>query len=76
MMVSDGFAIIYDLQDAYAWRQAHVHRCLWGRRFCQHYVLDEDHQLIVFMPGGERWQLWEAHRKRWILGQGLEDRAA
>ena len=52
--MSASFAIIYDLQDAHAWRQAHAHRRLWGRRFCQHYVLDEDHLLIVFMPGGDR----------------------
>ena len=75
-MISDGFAIIYDLRRPGAWRQAHAHRSLWGRRFCQHYVLDEDHLLIVFMPGGDRWRLWEAHRKRWILGQDLEDRGA
>jgi hypothetical protein len=74
--MSASFAIIYHLQDAHAWRQAHAHRRLWGRRFCQHYVLDEDHLLIVFIPGGERWQLWEAHRKQRILGQDLGDRAA
>jgi len=68
-MISDGFAIVYDLTCAYAWRQAHAHRRLWGRCFCEHYVLDEDHLLIVFVPGGERWQRWEANRKRWILGR-------
>jgi hypothetical protein len=73
-MLSEGFAIIYDLQDAHAWRQAHAHRSLWGRRFCQHYVLDEDHLLIVFIPGGTRWASWEARRERWILGH-LEGRA-
>jgi hypothetical protein len=76
MMISDGFAIVYDLQHAYAWRQAHTHRCLWGRRFCQHYVLDEDHLLIVFMPGGDRWASWEARRGRLILGQDLEEERA
>jgi hypothetical protein len=76
MIVSDGFAIVYDLKDAHAWRQVHAHRRLWGRRFCQHYVLDEDHLLIVFMPGGERWRRWEARRKQWILDEDLEGRAA
>jgi hypothetical protein len=77
MMISDGFAIVYDLGDPDTWRQAHAHCRLWGRRYCQHYVLDEDHLLIVFMPGGDRWASWEAHRRRWILGQELvEDRAA
>jgi hypothetical protein len=76
MMISDGFAIIYDLQDAHAWRQAQAHRRLWGQRFCEHYVLGEDHLAIVFRPGGERWRLWEAHRKRWILGRDPEVRAA
>lgn len=75
-MSSDGFAIVYDLRHGHAWRQAHVHCRLWGRRFCQHYVLDEDHVLIVFMPGGDRWASWEAHRKRRILGEELERRAA
>jgi hypothetical protein len=76
MMVSEGFAIIYDLRDAYAWRQAHAHVRLWGRRFCQHYVLDEHHLLIVFMPGGARWASWEARRERLIVGHGPEDKAA
>jgi hypothetical protein len=76
VMVSEGFCIVYNLQDAHAWRQAHAHRSLWGRRFCQHCALDEDRLVIVFMPGGERWQLWEAHRRRLILGQALEGRAA
>jgi hypothetical protein len=76
MMISDGFAIVYDLGDPDTWRQARAHRRLWGRRFCQHYVLDENHLLIVFMPGGDRWASWEARRKRWILGQDLEGRAA
>jgi hypothetical protein len=76
MMISDGFAIVYDLKDPYAWRQAHAHRCLWGRRFCEHYVLGEDHLAIVFVPGEQRWRRWEAHRKRWILGQDPEGRAA
>ena len=75
-MISDGFAIIYDLQDAHVWRQAHADCRLWGRRFCQHYVLDEHHLVILFNPGGARWASWEAHRKRWILGQDLEERAA
>ena len=75
-MLSEGFAIIYDLQDAHAWRQAHAHRSLWGRRFCQHYVLDEDHLLIVFRPGGERWRRWEINRSRLILGRNHEAAAA
>jgi hypothetical protein len=73
---SDGFAIVYDLADPYAWRQAHAHRHLWGRRFCEHYVFDEEHLLIVFVPAEERWRRWEAHRKRLILGRDLEDEAA
>jgi len=76
MVISDGFCIIYNLSCAHAWRQAHAHRHLWGRRFCEHYVLDEDRLLIVFRPGGARWQRWEAHRKRWILGRDLERKAA
>ena len=79
MVISNGFAIVYDLADPHAWRQAHAHRCLWGRRFCQHYALDEDHILIMFSPAeDERWQRWEAHRKRWILGtrEHAESKAA
>ena len=76
VMVSEGFCIVYDLTCAHAWRQAHAHRALWGRRLCQHHILDDQHVVTVFMPGGERWQRWEAHRRRWILGQDLEGRAA
>ena len=77
MMISDGFAIIYDLQDAHAWHQAHAHRHLWGRRFCEHYVLDEDHLLIVFRPApDQRWRPWEAVRQSWILGQLEQSEAA
>jgi hypothetical protein len=75
-MISNGFAIIYDLRDAHAWRQAHAHRSLWGRRFSEYYFLDNDHVLILFVPGGARWASWEAHRRQRILGQDLEERAA
>jgi hypothetical protein len=76
MMVSEGFAIVYDRTCAHAWRQAHTHRALWGMRFCQHYALDEDHLVIVFRPGGARWASWEARRKQRILGPDLGDEAA
>ena len=71
MILSHGFAVVYDLRDGCAWRQAHAHRRLWGRRFSECYFLDNDHVLIVFMPGGDRWRRWEAHRTRWILGRDL-----
>jgi hypothetical protein len=67
--VSPAFAIVYDLRDTGAWRQAHAHRRLWGRLFSEYYFLDSDHVLIVFMPGGERWRRWEARRKQRILGR-------
>jgi hypothetical protein len=76
VMVSDDFAIIYDLQDAHAWRQAHAHRRLWGRRFCEHYILDDKHVVVLFNPGGARWASWEAYRRQRILGRGLGDEAA
>jgi len=67
---------VYDLSVPDGWRAAHRHRHLWGRRFCEHYFLDEDHLLIVFIPGGERWASWEARRERLIVGQDPEGRAA
>jgi hypothetical protein len=75
-MNPDGFAIIYDLQDAHAWHQARTDRLLWGRRFCQHYMLGEERLVTVFMPGGARWASWETRRKRQILAQDPEGRVA
>lgn len=62
-------AILYDLRDAGAWQRAHHHRRLWGRRLTDYYVLDEDHVVIVFRPGGERWRPWESRRLQMILGE-------
>lgn len=64
---SDALTIVYDLRDAGAWREAHRHRRLWGHRFTSYYVLDQDHIVIVFRPGGERWEPWERVRLGWIL---------
>jgi hypothetical protein len=69
MMTPEAFAVVYDLRDAGGWRQAHLHRRLWGHRFTDYYVLDQDHILMVFRPGGERWRPWEKARLRWILDE-------
>jgi hypothetical protein len=68
--------VVYDLRDPDAWRQAHAHRRLWGRRFSEYYFLDDDHVLIVFIPGGDRWRPWELVRLSWILNEGLEGTTA
>jgi hypothetical protein len=76
MIPQEGFVMVYDLRDAETWQQAHRHRRLWGRRFADYFVLDEDHILMVFHSAGERWHPWEERRLRWIVGQGLEGKAA
>jgi hypothetical protein len=63
------FTVVYDLRDANAWRGAHEHRRLWGRRFADFHVLDEDHVVIEFRSGGERWLPWEKRRLEWILAE-------
>jgi hypothetical protein len=69
--------IVYNVRDAGGGlERARRHRRLWGRRFSEYYFLDNDHVLIVFMPGGERWRAWELVRLSWILDEDLEGRAA
>jgi hypothetical protein len=77
MMVSDGFAIIYDLQDAHAWRQAHAHRDMWGRLYTDIVALDYARVLLVFRPApDQRWRPWERVRQSWILGELKQSEAA
>jgi len=76
-MISEGFAIVYDLSDPDAWGAAHRHRAFWGRRFTDIVALDCDRIALVFRPApDERWRAWELVRLSWILGEDLEARAA
>jgi hypothetical protein len=62
-------AVIYDLRDASAWQRAHEHRRLWGRHLADFHVLDENHVVIEFRSGGERWLAWEKRRLDRILAE-------
>jgi len=62
------FEILYDLRDPAAWKQAHEHRQLWGKFYTDIHILDSDHILLVFRPGGPGWERWEQERRRMILG--------
>jgi hypothetical protein len=76
-MISDGFAIVYDLSDPGGFPAARRHRCLWGRLYTDIVTLDLDHIALVFRPApDERWRPWELVRLSWILGEDLEARAA
>ena len=66
-MTSDAVAVSYDLREGSVWHRAHEHRRLWGRRFADYHVLDEDHIVIVFRPAGERWLSSERRRLERIL---------
>ena len=68
MMVSDGFAIVYDLRDPDSWEAAHRHRALWGKLYTDIVSLDYDHIALVFRPAPDcRWRPWESVRLEWIL---------
>ena len=47
-----GTLVIYDLRDDEAWRCAHQDRRVWGKALCDFYVLDSDHVILLFRPGG------------------------
>jgi hypothetical protein len=64
------FTMIYDLRDEEAWRKAHRDRSLWGKIYTDIHVLDNDHIILSFRSGGERWWKWEKVRQAWILGEG------
>jgi hypothetical protein len=62
--------VVYDLRDPAAWRAAHHHRSLWGRRYTDIVALDYDHVLLVFRPApDQRWRPWERVRLGSILEQ-------
>ena len=61
---------IYDLRDPDSWQQTHRHRGWWGKRFTSVYDLDENHIILVFRSGGERWSAWERVRLNWSLEDG------
>jgi hypothetical protein len=76
-MISDGFALVYDLSVPSGWEAAHRHRAFWGRRFTDVDVLDYDHVALCFRPHpDERWRPWELVRLSWILGEDYSGRAA
>jgi hypothetical protein len=69
-MSSPVLAIVYDLREADAWREAHTHRAMWGRRYTDVYALDTDHIALVFRPAPDArgtWRSWERVRSEWIL---------
>jgi len=76
MMISEGFAIVYDLRDPDGWRAGHRDRALWGKRYTEIYPLGLDHVALVFRSGGERWRAWEQVRLELIVCPDLEGRAA
>ena len=61
------FEILYDLRNSAAWKQDHEHRQLWGKSYTNVYILDSDHVLLIFWPGGPGWERWEQERRRMIL---------
>jgi hypothetical protein len=70
------FFLVYDIRDEKALRQSQRHRRYWGRRFTDIYVLDGVLVVLAFRSAGERWEPWEAVRKRWILDEVLGREAA
>ena len=77
MTAPEAFAIVYDLRDLDAWRQAHAHRGMWGKLYTDVHILDLDHAALVFRPApDERWRAWERVRLGWILDEDLESEAA
>ena len=68
MIVSHGFAIIYDLRDPLAWQAAHRHRNYWGKTHAHVHYLEEDVVVLAFRPApDQRWRPWERVRQSWIL---------
>jgi hypothetical protein len=67
---------VYDLRHADGWRQAHLHRRLWGRLHVDAFPLDDDHVLLVFSSKGPRWERWERLRLAWILADGRSQDAS
>jgi hypothetical protein len=47
-----GVLIAYDLRDNEALLQAHRERRAWGRDHTHVHVLDRDHIVLAFRPGG------------------------
>jgi hypothetical protein len=77
MVISDGFAIIYDLRDPGQWQAAHRHRSFWGKLYTDVNALSDDRVLLVFRPApDQRWRPWELVRLGWILNEDLEARIA
>jgi hypothetical protein len=46
--------VVYDLSEPEAWNAALLARKAWDRRYSRVDVLDLDHIVIFFMPGGAR----------------------
>ena len=61
--------VIFDLRDPGAQTKARRCRALWGRRFSDITVLDNDHVALTFRPSPnrERWETWEWGRMAWVL---------
>lgn len=65
---SEGFSLVYDIEDSDALRQADQHRRLWGCLYTSAEYLDDRHIVLNFRPAPDpRWRRWEAVRRRWIL---------
>jgi len=60
------FHVHYSLEGE-GWRLVQQHMRLWGRRFAEVEVLDEDHVVVSFFPSRDRrWARWEERRRAWI----------
>ena len=60
------FHIHYSLEGD-GWGMVQHHMRMWGRRFSEVEVLDEDRVVVNFYPTRDRrWAKWEAYRRAWI----------
>ncbi len=48
----EAIAVLFDLRDPEAWERAGRERRAWGRKLTTIHTLDNDHVVIVFLPGG------------------------
>lgn len=73
----EGFAVVFDVEDPKAWRQARRYRRYWGVLYTELYLLDDHRVAMIFKSSGkDQWKRWEETRKSWILKelQGNDNR--